>query len=795
MLSDSPNWTDYRSSTRGNDRRVPSNLDSNSLKEPSIWMIDNWLEYPIIENFHGPTTRSRTSSFHDVMLSPTIREVSTTLSKFCCSYEQRYRNMYAFRHGFEDGNFSDVEGTSMKELPNAKERDLCRITIEISARDNTDKESHVVIKGTLPLPICISESNKGRLLSVPSQMDLVKISDMSPTSTHSKLSSTDSPMHLFNLALSSTSIHSRRLHYKLHDLLREIDIKIENGKLESIRATQRSKVVVKLHRDNTNVMWDLFCGARMSSSMRYDGLEQLCAKLCVAMHNRSLNQLKRHRRHVNGILQIITSHNPDLEITEKQLDSLESVEAMLDHDIKYSVLHKQLQWLDSLLIQRKKALVLAKSHNGSDCFENIHTKKTMMRKLLEAVSWYRLVQVNCRKECTSALVAEIDKVQGDEDRKDQLSYSQSRLPLKPESELRASKSALEERQVEKILSLLDGEDFHTEFSKRMCDSDWWEQAQAYFENLIFSRSESRICQVFFRLSMDVAKYSFEDLEGLLSHPTREGKERNTPSNGTSQLHGRATSYRFVDASKQMHQQILDLKSKLIRTLRQDFDIANNVSMSLNIFVQRTIFPRLSLLCFTQQSIRECQRKDQHWRKVCSELRGIAMEAFQIPIHLTNRIQTELPYRRLSSSRHKRSHPDFVYLTRSIDAFSAMRSIVPCDLLDELMQGIVVLHHEAALVLGTTQFSVQIFFPLLAYVLLHSDLPHIHAQLHLLDHFAINNSNINGEDSYYVYCVHGAIEYICNSAHSIMSEAQKCNVDRNVISPTKVKYDVEEKKKL
>ncbi|POM58588.1 Hypothetical protein PHPALM_17755 [Phytophthora palmivora] len=98
----------------------------------------------------------------------------------------------------------------------------------------------------------------------------------------------------------------------------------------------------------------------------------------------------------------------------------------------------------------------------------------------------------------------------------------------------------------------------------------------------------------------------------------------------------------------------------------------------------------------------------------------------------------------------------------------MVSVVPCDLLDELMHGVVILHHEAALVLGTTQFSVETFFPLLAYVLVHCRLPTIHAQLHLLENFAITADNANGEESYYVYCVHAAVEYVCNTAGLGMS---------------------------
>jgi len=59
--------------------------------------------------------------------------------------------------------------------------------------------------------------------------------------------------------------------------------------------------------------------------------------------------------------------------------------------------------------------------------------------------------------------------------------------------------------------------------------------------------------------------------------------------------------------------------------------------------------------------------------------------------------------------------------------------------------------------------VETFFPLLAYVLVHCHLPTIHAQLHLLENFAITADNANGEESYYVYCVHAAVEYVCNTA--------------------------------
>ena len=52
-----------------------------------------------------------------------------------------------------------------------------------------------------------------------------------------------------------------------------------------------------------------------------------------------------------------------------------------------------------------------------------------------------------------------------------------------------------------------------------------------------------------------------------------------------------------------------LVNKLTKRVRKDFEIPHEVSKSLTIFMQRTIFPRLGVLCFNQRTIRDCQRKD------------------------------------------------------------------------------------------------------------------------------------------------------------------------------------------
>jgi hypothetical protein len=205
---------------------------------------------------------------------------------------------------------------------------------------------------------------------------------------------------------------------------------------------------------------------------------------------------------------------------------------------------------------------------------------------------------------------------------------------------------------------------------------------------------------------------------------------------------------------------MEIFDQFTKRVRKEFEISFFHEKIFFLLMQRCFFSRFGILCFNTRTLRECQRKDQIWRKKCIEFATVSMENFNVPHQVAMKIRQFLPSRKsffFSSSF-------CVYLIRAIDAFNAMKSIIPCDLLEELMHAIVILHQEAALVLGTTQFSVEIFFPLLAYVLVHChQLPRIHAQLHLLEHFAINDTNINGEESYYVYCVHAAVEFICNTS--------------------------------
>lgn len=554
----------------------------------------------------------------------------------------------------------------------------------------------------------------------------------------------------------SHSNSSSRLRVKLRESLMEIDSRLAMEHELSRTAQRMIKKAGGSPSKQPNPVWNLLCGARTSMIAPSDGLSFLYERLAVFVHNRALNQLQRHRRHVAGILQIVTSHNPDLELTEKQLDSFETADAMLGNDVKYALLRKQVDLLGTRMIKRKEALVHAKINNGNNCFDRPRVKSAMLRKLLEAVSWYRLVQLNSREESASSSVAAPPSTSS-------LEGALSEISSTTASSIMSTSRALQELQVEKILNVLAGEDFYSDYNELMCRPDWWEIAQAHFENIIFSATESRVCQWMNQMSQDVLAASEEKLDEEFVGPRAARNSHHAGVDDAKQhlRHARRAEW-LQDPSPD---QLVDFIERVTHRIRREFDVANDVSKSLHAFIQRMMFARVAVLCFNQRAIRDCQRKDKLWRKKCAELSGVEMESLGVPSELAAKIRAQLPSRRISKSRKQR-----VYLVRAIEAFNGMTTVVPCDLLEELMHGVVILHHEAALVLGTTQFSVETFFPLLAYVLLHCHLPLVHAQLHLLESFAINNANANGEESYYVYCVHAAVEYVCNTASSALSSA-------------------------
>ncbi|RLN61868.1 hypothetical protein BBJ29_007422 [Phytophthora kernoviae] len=377
----------------------------------------------------------------------------------------------------------------------------------------------------------------------------------------------------------------------------------ERRRLEQAQKVKK-KTASKQPVAPANAMWSLLCGARTTEASQADGLAFLTEKIGVAVSNRALNQLQRHRRHVSGILQIVTAHNPDLELTERQLDSFEVADAMLANDIKYSVLFQQHKLLVTSALQRRDATATAKLNNGSDCFEKQNVKSAMLTKLLEAVSWYRLVQRNAREESASTSVGSVSAPG---------SVNSSAPSSAPDA------NGLQELQVEKILDVLAGEEFYSDYNELMCRLDWWEIAQAHFENLIFSSKNSRICQWVLQLSKDVAAVSYEELEYI------ENSGRRSRTNSARIHHNTYVPQQASWTKDPPPEQILDFIDRLTSRVRREFDVPTEVSKSLHVFIQRTVFPRIALLCFNQRATRDCQRKDKLWRKKCTELSGLPME--------------------------------------------------------------------------------------------------------------------------------------------------------------------------
>lgn len=775
-----------------------TNPNAAGVGAPPVWISPDWATYPIIENFYGQPRRTRVSSFYEVMCSPTNVMQTTTLAENCCAYDHddsdRGDTAGAARrlHALDDTSSSN--GATPAQAAGRRRRKHGSFSYSCSTETSDDVD---VLPSPFALDTLSGDAVHWRHRRSRAATDDAPVDRKAPPTSGSGFAAWNrirrtvgdgtelvpvpvagSTMHLAgargygNPQAGSTESSptetvvypesppampptTSRLRFKLNDSLAQIDARIERERALVHRA--QANVSTASAKEPTGAVWQLFCGAKPFAMTQTDGLVRLHEQLSVAVHTRALNQLQRHRRHVNGILQIVTSHNPDLELTEKQLDSFESADAMLANDIKHSVLEAQVASLAASIAKRKDALAHAKARNGPDCFEHARVKSAMLTKLLEAVSWYRLVQTNAREEAASCGVA-----------------------APTEHDATALARSLQEVQVEKILRVLDGEAFYSDYNELMCSPEWWAIAQAHFENLVFAKADSRICQWMHRLASDVAAVSYEALDdasgssstGLAAmlKPTRVLSERRQSFTEGARSHSarmmakqqqQSTVTASSWANDPQPEQLLDFLDRLTRRIRREFDVPHDVSKSLNCFVQRAVFPRVAVLCFSQKATRECQRKDKLWRKKCSELSGVAMEQLNVPSDLAATIRSQLPSRRTSGTSATRGQS--VYLIRAIDAFNRMASIVPCDLLDELMHGVVILHHEAALVLGTTQFSVETFFPLLAYVLLHCHLPRIHAQLHLLEHFAITHSNVNGEESYYVYCVHAAVEFICNSA--------------------------------
>lgn len=486
--------------------------EQHEVGAPAVWIVPDWATHPVIESFYGHARRARSSSFYEVMCSPMNATATTTLGESCCGYGKETDDD-------EDEGRLFATVTSQACRPFGSFAYSC--TTDTSEEAGSlglgaesplyDRQATMGVRNNSNSSLCSSSgyaqwnkmrrtmSLNGGLVPVPPDSHFISDRPMllenrqGGRDLRTDVSFAASSLDFDSLERPQSPLTSSRLRAKLQESLRDTDNRIveEHKRLRQVQRIS-NKSTANQPVAPVNVMWSLICGARTTKTAHADGLTFLTEKLGIAVSHRALNQLHRHRRHVRGILQIVTAHNPDLELTERQLDSFEVADTMLANDIKYVVLHQQYKLLLTSATQRRRALVEAKLHNGSDCFEKPQVKSVMMSKLLEAVSWYRLVQRNAREKSASSSVGVV-------------SAPGSVVVTPPPSS--GSDGGLQELQVEKILDVLAGEDFYSVFNEPMCQPDWWEIAQAHFENLIFSSKNSRICQWVLQLSKDVAAVS------------------------------------------------------------------------------------------------------------------------------------------------------------------------------------------------------------------------------------------------------------------------------------------------
>lgn len=290
-----------------------------------------------------------------------------------------------------------------------------------------------------------------------------------------------------------------------------------------------------------------------------------------------------------------------------------------------------------------------------------------------------------------------------------------------------------------ISDVLRNEDYYQQYATLMLKEDWWSIAQAHFETIVFHMKS--------KIGMEIEKCTMTLLNADASDDTssrRSSVSSTMSANGLSPIPKNASPDSIIEWIAEVQELVL-----------QEFRILPKHSTTgLHVFLQRSLFPRIgsALVC----NLQEIQEKNRIWHRQQRRLRqsnpieliGIS-ETFQEQLKSCTKVDQGL------------IGTDRVYFPTVIATFSNLQSIVPCDLLQEFMHGVIVLHEEVEKVVGTKKFSVELFFPILTYCLTYCELNQVYTQLYLLEEFAITENMANGEESYYVYCLHAAVDFISN----------------------------------
>ncbi|RHY35294.1 hypothetical protein DYB32_000242 [Aphanomyces invadans] len=411
-----------------------------------------------------------------------------------------------------------------------------------------------------------------------------------------------------------------------------------------------------------------------------DGLPRLYGMVARAAHHRCMNQLHRHRRYLESLHHILTGAQvTDVGLTSKEVASVTSVDDVLVFDVKLHYLSRQRDWLLQLQLAREQAMAHAPSPSSNNHLHSAAprslSKHAHMKKLLEVAGWYRWLQQHADEDNNDAVGDDVDE------------------------------------RHEHLAEVLSDDAILSVHVDLMATDEWRSVIQAQFENLVFGHLERRISQRVDKGCFDAAALYCESFD--------------PSSNQTSGKRSKASDYLNVHPDwtwlrDPQPKHVMAFVTRMTRHIRRTFAISDDMHKSLYVFIQRMLFPRMTMLCFNGAVLTECARKDALWRSQQIALRrqhhgkGVSLEQLGVSVRTA-----------------------------------------------------VVLHQEAAQIFGTTRIPVDTFFPLFSYVLLHTDLPFVHAQLHLLEQYALCNppGDLNptrsGEESYYVYCMHAAVEHICS----------------------------------
>ncbi|KAJ0398741.1 hypothetical protein ATCC90586_008125 [Pythium insidiosum] len=165
---------------------------------------------------------------------------------------------------------------------------------------------------------------------------------------------------------------------------------------------------------------------------------------------------------------------------------------------------------------------------------------------------------------------------------------------------------------------------------------------------------------------------------------------------------------------------------------------------LHVFVEQMIYSRLAGACYRSVAA-ELDEQNARWREDIAASRNLAIDDVGLPVDIPEALREQLA-------------PAFA---KSIDAFNRIPHLVPSCVLAAFISAIRVLYAEADELLGLSCacISADVLLPLLVHVLSHCDLPHLHSQIYLLEHFAIETSTEGSEAAYYVACLQAAVGYI------------------------------------